>query len=184
MFDRPADIHGAVVPSVPESELHRSMKGVMRTELESEGYFVFEEPLFPPTRRLSWSGYRPDLLGFRRDGCGEEVVIVECETRPNMKRFTSKNHTSVSFQASIISEGRVRRILAIPRGRLHAVDLRIRAGWEVWILGAARPFEKLMRLEGKRLPSEIVPPSEAAATPVRPVMENHLPPIRAGTSRR
>ncbi|QQG48156.1 MAG: hypothetical protein HY247_05210 [archaeon] len=128
-----------------ESALHRSMKDVVRAELERDEYAVIEEPLFPPGRRLSWSRYRPDLLCYRRRGGAEELVFVECETRPNMKRFLSKNFMSVSFQSYLFSNSTVRRILAVPRGKLDSVDMVLRSEWEVWVLGHKGPIQKAER---------------------------------------
>ena len=129
-----------------ESPLHRSMKGIVRADLEREHYGVVEEPFFPPTSRISWSTYRPDLLGYRLEKQAEELVIVECETNPNMGRFRSKNFSSLSFQPSVFSAGRIRRILAVPQGRLHMVDLGLRSDWEIWMLGHSQPTQKLPRL--------------------------------------
>jgi len=107
---------------------------------------VVEEPLYPPADWISWSTYRPDLLGYRSDREAEELVIVECETHPNMSRFGSKNFASLSFQASIFREGSIRRILAVPQGRLAAVDLGLRQHWEIWVLGRTKPIQKMPRL--------------------------------------
>jgi hypothetical protein len=122
------------------------MKGIVRGELEREGYRVVEEPPFPPARWISWSTYRPDLLGFREREQKEEVAIVECETRPSMNRFRSKNYSSLWFQPSVLSEGSIRRILAVPRGRLGAVDLRLRREWEIWVLNERGPTTRLSRV--------------------------------------
>jgi len=111
------------------------MKAVVRHELEREEYAVVEEPLFPPVDWVSWSTYRPDLLAYRESGTGEELAIVECETRPSMKRFRSKNYASLWFQPRLLRQGSIRRILAVPRGKLGAVDLRLRREWEIWVLG-------------------------------------------------
>ena len=56
-----------------ESELHRTMKRMIREDLEVEDYRVVEEPLFPPASWIHWEAYRPDLLGFRTDGLTEQV---------------------------------------------------------------------------------------------------------------
>jgi len=111
------------------------MKRLVRTELESERYRVIEEPLFPPARWVHWQRYRPDLLGLRTDERSEELVVVECETHPSMRRFVSKNFGSLWFEPSVLRAGSIRRILAIPRGKLSVVDLRIRKKWEVWVIG-------------------------------------------------
>ncbi len=119
------------------------MKSIVKSELERERYAVVEEPLFPPADKVSWSSYRPDLLGYRAEGGMEEVVLVECETHPSMRRLGEKNFSSVWFQPYLFRRGSVRRILAVPQGRLRAVDLRIRDNWEVWVVGSRSTMEKL-----------------------------------------
>jgi hypothetical protein len=122
------------------------MKAVMAGELEREDYAVIQEPLLPPNPRLSWASYRPDVLGYRGSADEEQVAVVECETRPNMKRFAKKNHSSLWFQPFLHRRGTVRRILAVPQGRLRAVDMRLRGEWEVWVLGDSRPICRIDRL--------------------------------------
>lgn len=129
-----------------ESSTHRHMKAVVKEELEKEGFGVVEEPLFPPVEWISWSTYRPDLLGFRAKDTKEEVAVVECETRPSMRRFVSKNYSSLWFQPSVLSHGSLRRILAVPKGKLGAVDLRLRSAWEIWVIGSEGPLEKISSL--------------------------------------
>lgn len=118
-----------------ESDLHRFMKRIVREDLESESYRVVEEPLIPPARWVHWEAYRPDLLGLRTDTTREELVIAECETHPSMRRFCTKNYSSLWFEPSVLRQGSIRRILAIPRGKLDSIDLRIRGQWEVWVVG-------------------------------------------------
>jgi len=131
---------------VTESAAHRSMKLIVRRELEAEGYSVVEEPLFPPSRRVSWTCYRPDLLAHR-DGAGtEEVAIVECETHPCMRRFRAKNFSSLWFQPFLFRNGAIRRILAVPQGKLRSVDLGLRSEWEIWVLGPHGPIVRAGRL--------------------------------------
>ena len=122
-----------------ESALHRRMKLIVRRELERENYAVLEEPLFPPSRRVSWSAYRPDLVGYREEREEEEFAVVECETHPSMKRFRSKNFSSLWFQPFLFQNGSIRRVLAVPQGRLRAVDLELREEWEIWVLGRTAP---------------------------------------------
>lgn len=130
-----------------ESGLHRSMKQVVAIELEAEGFSVVEEPLYPPVRDLRWSYYRPDLLGFRMRDDGRDFVIVECETHPAMRRFMRKNFRSLSFKPRLFQRDTLKRVLAIPRGKLSAVDLALRGQWEVWVMGlGAREFETLQRI--------------------------------------
>ena len=125
-----------------ESAVHRSMKSIVRNELEHEHYAVVEEPLFPPRKKVTWSAYRPDLMGYRSKGGTEELVLVECETHPNMNRLGAKNFSSVWFQPYLFRRGSVRRILAVPQGRLRSVDMKIRDEWEVWVLGPNSAMEK------------------------------------------
>lgn len=129
-----------------ESELHRTMKRIVRSELELDLYCVVEEPLYPPTQRISWSSYRPDLLGIRAGPLTEEIAIVECETHPSTTRLESKNYSSLWFEPSILRDGSIRRILAIPRGTLHVLDSGLRRKWEIWVLGPNRPLEKISSL--------------------------------------
>ena len=111
--------------AMAESALHRSMKAIVKKELVSERYVVVEEAQLPPFPRASWSSYRPDLLGYRSESEREELVLVECETHPNMRRLGAKRSGSVSFQPFLFRDGLVRRILAVPQGRLRDVDMRI-----------------------------------------------------------
>ncbi len=127
---------------VAESHVHRSMKAIVRNELEDERYAVVVEPLIPPRGKVFWSSYRPDLMGYRSEGGVEELVLVECETRPNMKRLGAKNFSSVWLQPYVFRRGSVRRILAVPQGKLGAVDMRIRDKWEVWVVGPNAAMEK------------------------------------------
>ena len=126
-----------------ESRVHRSMKAIVRQALENERYAVVEEPLFPPGTRVSWSSYRPDLLGYRSENGTEELVLVECETRPNMRRLGAKNYGSVWFQPFLFRKGSVRRILAVPQGKLRSVDMKVRDTWEVWVVGGSSAMVKL-----------------------------------------
>jgi hypothetical protein len=122
------------------------MKAVARQELEKEMYSVVEEPLYPPARWMSWETYRPDLLGYKQSATGEQVAIVECETRPNTRRVRSKNYASLWFQPTLYREGSIRRILAVPRGKLGSLDLRLRSDWEIWVLGGNGLSLRLPRL--------------------------------------
>ena len=118
------------------------MKAIVRAELEKQRYALVEEPLFPPRGKVYWSAYRPDLMGYRSEEGTEELVIVECETKPSMRRFGLKNHSSVWFQPFLFRRGSVRRILAVPQGRLRGVDMRLRQAWEIWVLGPNSALEK------------------------------------------
>lgn len=137
---------GRAIGELAESARHRSMKTIVRAELEVDRYRVVEEPLVPPQGKAHWESYRPDLLAYRSEAGVEEMVLVECETHPNMRRFGAKNHSSVWFQPYLFRKAGVRRILAVPQGRLARVDLRIREEWEVWVIGSRSPMAKFGRL--------------------------------------
>jgi hypothetical protein len=127
---------------VAESAVHRSMKAIVKEELEAERFAVVEEPLIPPGDKVTWSSYRPDLLAYRSEDGAEELVIVECETHPNMRRLGSKNFASVWFQPFLFRNGSVKRILAVPQGKLGSVDMKIRNEWDVWVVGANSAMTK------------------------------------------
>jgi len=118
---------------MPESPLHRSMKAVVASELVRNGYEVIEEPLWPPNRLVSWEAYRPDLLGIAQTDSREEYALVECETRPRTKRLLAKNIWRVELQSRIDRQPRLRRILVVPRGKLGALDLKLRRSCEIWV---------------------------------------------------
>ncbi len=118
-----------------ESLLHRLLKLRVSNDLEREGYRVFPEPLFPPDQAVDWFAYRPDLFAVRVRSDGDDYALVECETNPNMYRFRSKNFASLCFQPKICQLDNLRKILAVPTGKLRAVDLRLRDGWEIWVVG-------------------------------------------------
>lgn len=128
-----------------ESGLHLMMKSSVADELEKEDYLVFEEPLFPPSRGVSWHTYRPDLFGVRASPSAKEYAFVECETHPNIHRLLRKRYDTVCVQTDLQRESNVRRILAVPRGKLTAMNLRVRDEWEVWIVGE-RVFTKIPRI--------------------------------------
>ena len=119
------------------------MKAIVRKELEKDRYEIVEEPPYPPSRRLGWTAFRPDLLGYRANAGGEEIVLVECETHPSMRRLLSKNYSSVWFQSFLFKKGSVRRILAVPQGGLRAIDMRLRSQWDVWVIGARGPMTRI-----------------------------------------
>jgi hypothetical protein len=151
-----------------ESSTHVRMKSMVREELEAEDFDVVEEPNFSTSKRVHWSCYRPDLLAYRGHESGEELAVVECETRPSMKRFTSKNFASFWFQPYLFEIARVRWILAIPQGSLHSINLELREQWEIWILGQNRPLWKI----GQRV------------NPDRKPMDNSAQPISTAASLR
>jgi len=119
-----------------ESDLHRHMKERVSRQLVDEGYSVFFEPPFAPSRFLTWASYRPDILGIRAGPGTQEYALVECETNPSTRRLDSKNFRSVEVQARLNSELSLRRIVVVPRGTLRSLDPSVRRSWETWVYEA------------------------------------------------
>jgi hypothetical protein len=128
-----------------ESDLHRRMKESVSRELAVEGYAVFQEPPYAPSRFMSWVAYRPDLFGIRATAERQEYAFVECETRPSGRRLAAKNFRSVDVQTRLNSELSLRRILVVPRGTLAGVDSAVRHTWETWIYEGGR-FQRYPRV--------------------------------------
>jgi hypothetical protein len=128
-----------------ESILHRRMKESVSRELAEEGYSVFQEPPYAPSRFMSWVSYRPDLFGIRATAERQEYAFAECETKPSGRRMAAKNFRSVDVQTRLNSELSVRRILVVPRGTLAFVDSSMRRAWETWIYGDGR-FQRYPRV--------------------------------------
>ena len=116
-----------------ESILHRRMKDCVSRELANEGYRVFYEPAFAPSRFLDWASYRPDLLGVKTSADRQEYAFVECETNPSTKRLAAKNFRSVEVQLRLNSAFSLRRLLVVPWGTLRRLDSSVRYSWETWI---------------------------------------------------
>jgi hypothetical protein len=109
------------------------MKESVSRQLTEEGYSVFLEPPYSPSRFMTWASYRPDLFGVRATAGRQEYALVECETRPSGRRLASKNFRSVDVQTRLNSDLSLRRILVVPRGKLASVDSSVRRSWETWI---------------------------------------------------
>jgi len=118
------------------------MKESVSRELAEEGYSVFFEPPYAPSRFLSWASYRPDLFGIRASAERQEYALVECETRPSGRKLASKNFLSLDIQTRLNSDLSLRRILVVPRGTLASVDSSVRRSWETWIYEGGR-FQRL-----------------------------------------
>jgi len=154
-----------------ESPLHVGMKESVSRRLSEEGYEVFFEPAFAPSRFLRWASYRPDLIGIRAGPSRQEYVLVECETRPSTRKLSSKNFRSVEVRLRLNSRFSLRRVLVIPRGTLASVDSSVRLLWEVWIYdkGALQTFPKA-KADGPQPPAPVdnqpAPGQELLFTPL------------------
>jgi hypothetical protein len=137
-----------------ESVLHRRMKDCVSRELADEGYHVFYEPAFAPSRFLDWTSYRPDLLGIKATTERQEYAFVECETNPSSKRLDSKNFRSVEVQLRLNAAFSLRRLLVVPWGTLSRLDSSVRYSWETWIYeeGAFRRIPRATTPHGDKRP--------------------------------
>ena len=135
-----------------ESILHRLMKESASRELADEGYSVFREPPYAPSRFMSWVSYRPDLFGVKASTGRQEYALVECETRPSSRRLDAKNFRSVEVQTRLNSDLSLRRILVVPRGTLAAVDSFVRLAWEIWIYEGGR-FQRFPSVHNESIPA-------------------------------
>ena len=121
-----------------ESRLHELLKEAALTELEKEGYYLYVEPSDPPSWRLNWSLYRPDIAGTLTNEVEFWFVLVECETKPNIRRIRrkiSKIRKSLTFQNRLNETYLFRLLLVIPAGMLERVNYsEVRLRWEIWIV--------------------------------------------------
>ena len=124
--------------AVAESNSHLAMKALAFRELSAEGYDMVFEPTYPPTRAMRWSRYRPDLFGSKSTGEVSEYVLVECETHPQMERLDRKEFFHLGVQGVLDAKRSLRRILIVPKGRLNALDMRIRTNCEIWVADVDR----------------------------------------------
>jgi hypothetical protein len=116
-----------------ESDLHRRMKERVSRQLAEEGYALFFEPPYTPSRFVTWESYRPDILGIRASAGMQEYALVECETNPSTRGLDSKNFRSVEVQTRLNSELSLRLIVVVPRGTLRGLDPSVRRSWETWV---------------------------------------------------
>lgn len=121
-----------------ETRLHNLLKGVVLNELEREGYDIYVEPPEPPTSRLNWRFYRPDILGILSSRTEFRLILVECETNPRIRKVKLKElkiKRFLTFQKKLNEVCNIRLLLVIPSGKLRAInDSAIRKHWDIWIV--------------------------------------------------
>jgi hypothetical protein len=121
-----------------ESELHGLLKQAARCELEKEGYDLYLEPSESPVNVLSWTHYRPDVLGLTCQETEFELAIIECETNPTVRRLIEKRlkiRRQICFQKRLDQKNLFRLLLVIPPGTLRKVNTcSVRKLWEIWIV--------------------------------------------------
>jgi hypothetical protein len=121
-----------------ETRLHNLLKGVVLNELEREGYDLYIEPPKPPTPRLKWNSYRPDILGILSSKTEFRLILVECEVNPRKRSVKLKELKIRSFltlQKKLNEVCNTRLLLVIPSGKLRAINASaIRKLWNIWII--------------------------------------------------
>jgi hypothetical protein len=121
-----------------EGQLHLIFKQCVMKELLAEGYILYAEPLGSPVKRISWSAYRPDILGLHVTPNTFKLVFVECETAPTKTRVSQKMErikTSFRFQKRLNESHQLRSLLIIPPLTLNKINCKtIRSFWEIWII--------------------------------------------------
>ncbi|MCW3997848.1 MAG: hypothetical protein NWF10_04690 [Candidatus Bathyarchaeota archaeon] len=121
-----------------EGQLHKFLKQSVALELQRKNYKLYNEPPESPFSRLWWHSYRPDILGLLSNKSVLQVILVECETKPNQKRVlekTSQIRSVLSLQKQLYEHHTILPLLVIPPLTLHKVNcLAIRQFWEIWIV--------------------------------------------------
>ena len=121
-----------------EGRLHKSLKYSVAKELASQNYIIYYEPLESPFSHLWWHSYRPDILATLSDGFNQQIVLVECETKPNRKRVlkkTAKIKKNLSLQNRLHENTSILPLLIIPPKYLYrTMCSTIQGFWEIWIV--------------------------------------------------
>ena len=120
-----------------EGSLHKLLKEAALRELGKHGYTLYVEPLEPPFKRLFWDCYRPDVLGVISREDDLIIVLVECETSPNMRRIMGKTlriKATLRLQKRLNERHTVHPLLIVPPNNLRKINYScIRRFWEIWI---------------------------------------------------
>jgi hypothetical protein len=114
------------------------MKQTVAKELQSQKYTTYYEPLDSPYRNLWWDCFRPDVLATRYCKGNLQVVLVECETKPNRKRVLRKTvmiKRNLSLQKRLYENALILPLLVIPPFNLvKVICSAVRRFWEIWIV--------------------------------------------------
>ncbi len=138
-----------------ESNLHLYLKKRAIHYLSQDGYSTYLEPAWSPVPYVQWQNYRPDILGVKIYPSFSEYAFVECETRPRLERISKKKTASITLQSKLTGPTNLRLILAVPTGTLHALSMRVRRHWEIWIIdylsGAISKIDRVNNLTAAAL---------------------------------
>ena len=84
--------------------------------------------------------YRPDILATKNTDKCLQVILVECETKPNKKRLFTKMttiQTNLSLQKRLFEKTHFLPLLVIPPFNLTRILCsEVRAFWDIWIINS------------------------------------------------
>ena len=135
-----------------EGSFHKLLKERVANELQKQNYSIYYEPLESPLERLWWDFYRPDILALRNLSCSLKVVLVECETKPNLKRLlkkTQKIQHYLIIQKMLNEKVSITPLLVIPPFNLSKIiSCKVRKFWEIWIINnTGKILDKISRVK-------------------------------------
>ena len=121
-----------------ETQLHKSLKNIVANELKNRKYSIYFEPLESPINLLWWHSYRPDVLAIKNFEKKIQIILVECETKPNKKRLKQKMviiRKNLSLQKQLNQKTKFLPLLVIPPFNLSKIICsEVRRFWEIWII--------------------------------------------------
>jgi hypothetical protein len=135
-----------------EGNFHKSLKEWVANELQKQKYSIYYEPSESPLERLCWDYYRPDILALKSFSLNLEVVLVECETKPNLKRLlkkTAKIQHYLTLQKMLDEKVSLTPLLVIPPFNLNKIiSCKVRKFWEIWIINnTGKILDKISRVK-------------------------------------
>ena len=107
-------------------------------ELENRKYSIYFEPLETPLNLVWWHSYRSDVLAIKNSKNKMQIILVECETKPNKKRLIQKLLTirkNLSFQKQLHQKTKFPPLLIIPPFNFsRMICSEVRRFREIWII--------------------------------------------------
>jgi hypothetical protein len=121
-----------------EGNLHRLHKQTVAEELQKNSYGIHFEPWESPLKLLWWQFYKPDIFAIKQTHSSKKIILVECETKPNLKRVLAKMmqiKRNLAIQNQLFENTKVLPLLVIPPNNLQKIlFFTIRKFWEIWII--------------------------------------------------
>jgi hypothetical protein len=121
-----------------EGTLHKLHKQAVAEELQKKNYGIHFEPWESPLDLVWWRSYKPDILAVKQSNSSQRIILVECETKPNLKRVLSKTkqiQKNLEVQKQLFENTLILPLLVIPPNNLQKMLFStIRKFWEIWII--------------------------------------------------